>query len=104
MEKSLEEKVSQLTEDFKSIKEKIDVLFYNTVALDSLTKFMLLNQNQLIGDMAMLNDVLKQLTDMLDEKAMSGQYEDAEEAEDAEDFDDMEEGESDDDDPVGSLN
>jgi len=101
MEKSLEEKVSQLTEDFKSMKEKIDVLFYNTVALDSLTKFMLLNQNQLIGDMAMLNDVLKQLTDMLDEKAMSGQYE---EAEDAEDFDDMEEGESDDDDPVGSLN
>jgi len=101
MEKSLEEKVSQLTEDFKSMKEKIDVLFYNTVALDSLTKFMLLNQNQLIGDMAMLNDVLKQLTDMLDEKAMSSQYEDAE---DSDDFDDLEEGDGDDDDPVGSLN
>jgi hypothetical protein len=101
MEKSLEEKVSQLTEDFKLMKEKIDVLFYNTVALDSLTKFMLLNQNQLIGDMAMLNDVLKQLTDMLDEKAMSSQYEDAE---DSDNFDDVEESDSDDDDPVGSLN
>jgi|LauGreDrversion4_2_1035121.scaffolds.fasta_scaffold1882076_2 hypothetical protein len=101
MEKSLEEKVSQLTEDFKSMKEKIDVLFYNTVALDSLTKFMLLNQNQLIGDMAMLNDVLKQLTDMLDEKAMASQYEDSD---DADDFDDVEESDGDDDDPVGSLN
>jgi hypothetical protein len=101
MEKSLEEKVSQLTEDFKSMKEKIDVLFYNTVALDSLTKFMLLNQNQLIGDMAMLNDVLKQLTDMLDEKAMASPHEDSD---DADDFDDVEESDGDDDDPVGSLN
>jgi hypothetical protein len=96
MEKTLEEKVDIVTKDLATLKEKIDVLFYNTVALDSLTKFMLLNQNQLVGDMASLNDVLTQITQMLEERLQPPNENDDESEYDGDDDDE--------DEPNGILN
>lgn len=92
----MEEKVDIVTKDLATLKEKIDVLFYNTVALDSLTKFMLLNQNQLVGDMASLNDVLTQITQMLEERLQPPNENDDESEYDGDDDDE--------DEPNGILN
>lgn len=101
----LEEKVTKLADEMKVLKEKLDTLMYNTVALDAISKYMLLNQNQILSDMSLLNTVLKEITDVIDERISR---EDAShfEADDPDDGDDQAEDEdyTDDDEPTGALN
>ena len=105
MKNDLEEKVTKLADEMKLLKEKLDTLMYNTVALDAVSKYMLLNQNQILSDMSLLNTVLKEITDVIDERISredSSHYE----ADDLEDENDQAEDEdyTDDDEPTGALN
>lgn len=106
MKNDLEEKVAKLADEMKLLKEKLDTLMYNTVALDAVSKYMLLNQNQILSDMSLLNTVLKEITDVIDERISredSSHYE----ADDLEDENDQVEDEDytdDDDEPTGALN
>lgn len=106
MKNDLEEKVTKLADEMKLLKEKLDTLMYNTVALDAVSKYMLLNQNQILSDMSLLNTVLKEITDVIDERISredSSHYE----ADDLEDENEQVEDEDytdDDDEPTGALN
>lgn len=106
MKNNLEEKVAKLADELQLVKEKLDTLMYNTVALDAVSKYMLLNQNQILGDMSLLNKVLKEITDVIDERISRedsshyepDDYEDEDEQGEDEDYTD------DDDEPTGALN
>ena len=106
MKNNLEEKVTKLADEIQLLKEKLDTLMYNTVALDAVSKYMLLNQNQILSDMSLLNTVLKEITDVIDERISredSSHYE----ADDLEDENEQVEDEDytdDDDEPTGALN
>jgi len=106
MKNDLEEKVTKLADEMKLLKEKLDTLMYNAVATDAVSKYMLLNQNQILSDMSLLNTVLKEITDVIDERISredSSHYE----ADDLEDENEQVEDEDytdDDDEPTGALN
>ena len=106
MKNNLEEKVAKLADEMQLLKEKLDTLMYNAVATDALSKYMLLNQNQILSDMSLLNTVLKEITDVIDERISredSSHYE----ADDLEDENEQVEDEDytdDDDEPTGALN
>ena len=106
MKNNLEEKVTKLADEIQLLKEKLDTLMYNAVATDALSKYMLLNQNQILSDMSLLNTVLKEITDVIDERISredSSHYE----ADDLEDENEQVEDEDytdDDDEPTGALN
>lgn len=106
MKNDLEEKVTKLADEMKLLKEKLDTLMYNTVALDAVSKYMLLNQNQILSDMSLLNTVLKEITDVIDER-ISREDSSHCEADDLEDENEQVEDEDytdDDDEPTGALN
>lgn len=106
MKNNLEEKVAKLADEIQLLKEKLDTLMYNAVASDALSKYMLLNQNQILSDMSLLNTVLKEITDVIDERVSreesshyeSDDFEDENEQVEDEDYTD------DDDEPTGALN
>ncbi len=106
MKNNLEEKVAKLADEMQLLKEKLDTLMYNAVATDAVSKYMLLNQNQILSDMSLLNTVLKEITDVIDERISredSSHYE----ADDLEDENEQVEDEDytdDDDEPTGALN
>jgi len=101
---TLDERVTKLAEEVKNVKDRLDVMMYNMVAMDAMTKFMLLNQNQVTGDLATLNTVLREITDIIDER-MGAPHEPSDNADEEEDYDHDADADADEDDePTGALN
>jgi len=101
---TLDERVTKLAEEVKNVKDRLDVMMYNVVAMDAMTKFMLLNQNQITGDLATLNTVLREITDIIDER-MGSPHEPSHDSDEDEDYDHDADADTDEDDePTGALN
>ncbi len=100
MKKDIERQILELSEEVQRLRERVDTISYSLISSDAISKYMILNQNQLLTDMSLLHGALKAITDSIAVVPGTAEAEDNDESlDESSDF-----GDDEDEEPNTSLN